>query len=109
MGSWKRTSYYSLDFECLPKAHVLNVWTIVHGAIRRWWNFKEVEPSGASNHWDDLLKGTMELQTLPLFFFFFYFPATREAVFLCHAHPATGPKAIGIINMFRNPQNHKPK
>lgn len=66
--SSKRTSYYSLDLEYLPKAHVLNVWTIVHGAIRRWWNFKEVKPSGASNHWGDLLKGTMKLQTLPLFF-----------------------------------------
>lgn len=107
MASWKRTSYYSLDLECLPKAHVLNVWTIVHGAIGRWWNFKEVESSGASNHWGDLLKATMELQTLPLSFF--HFPATRGAVFLCHAHPATGPKAIGAINMFTNLQNHKPK
>jgi hypothetical protein len=56
------------NLKCSPKAHVIKVWSPACGAIGRWWNLEEEEPSGRKlGHGGILLKGILGPWPLPLF------------------------------------------
>jgi hypothetical protein len=89
-----------LDLEYPPKAHVLKAGSLACGAIGRWWNLNQVEPSGRmlGYWWGVALRGLLRPCLLPVCLFASQLPLGELVSAMMHC-AATGSSNPGLKSL----------